>query len=327
MDRTTRPYRFSLALIAILLMFPAAAAFGEIFACAGDSIRVFADDAGLGSTPIRTIAGPTSGVAQCYGIALDNLHNELWVTSQTTVRVFDARANGDIAPLRTITGFGIATGVAVDVEADEVFVGTGSALIAVYPRTATGSPAPLRTLHGDGAVVGLFVDRVNDKLYVESYAGDDTIGNVVVFKRQADGEWAYFGVLGSFPAPFGLVVDAHGKEVFVATGPGYGTVEVYDLKGHALRTIGGSSSLLTRSAGLSLLQNGTLLTGNQYESATTPDAIFGYMRMQNGDVAPTVQINLATPPAHALWGIASTHAFECGEGNTTSYCLFRSSFE
>jgi len=327
MGRTTKSFRLLSALGAILLVFPAASAFGEIFACTGDSIRVFADDAGLGSTPTRTITGPTSGIAGCYAIALDNLHSELWVTTQTTVRVFAARGTGDVAPLRTITGFGIATGIAVDVEADEVYVGTGSALIAVYPRTASGSPAPLRTLHGSGggAVVGLFVDRVKDRLYVEGYRGDDSIGSVVVFNRLADGDEGFLGLFGNFPAPFGLVVDAYGNEVFVSTG--LGSIGVYDRNGNALRTIGGSSTLLTQSAGLTLLQDGTILAGNQYGSATTPDAIFGYPRTQNGGDAPTIRINFAAPPQRVLWGVASTRAFECSEGHTTSYCLFRSSFE
>jgi hypothetical protein len=324
MVRATRSFRFSLSLISILIVFPAVPAFGEIFVCAGDSIRVFADDAGPGSTPIRTITGPTSGVAECYAIALDNWHNELWVTTQTSIRAFGARATGDAAPLRTITGFGFASGIAVDVQADEVFVGTVAGVVSVYSRTDNGNPMPLRSIQGNlttlDTVVGLFVDRVNNELYAENYGG-----SVVVFGRLADGNVAPLRPFANFPHPFGLVVDAHGNEVFVATG--VGTINVYDRNGNALRTIGGSSTLLTHSAGLSLLQDGTILAGNQYGSGTTPDAVFGYPRTQNGDMAPTVQINFAAPLQRVLWGIASTRAFECGEGQTTSYCLFRSSFE
>ena len=313
------------ALLAFFVAFSSATAFGETFVCANDSsIRVFADDAGLGTAPIRTIAGPTSGIVECYGIALDNWHDELWVTTQSTIRVFNARAAGDVAPLRTITGFGFAISVAVDVEADEVFVGTVDGGIFVYPRTGNGSPAPLRIIQGNlttlGDVAGLFVDRVNDELYAANYGG-----SVVVFSRLADGNVAPLRPLASFTQPFGLVVDARANEIFFATGAG--TIEVYDRTGDPLRTIGGSSTLLTHSTGLSLLEDGTILAGNQYRSSTTPDAVFGYSRTQGGDGAPIVDINFAGPSQGTIWGIASTHAFECGEGQTTSYCIFRASFE
>ena len=186
----------------------ASATYAEIFVCAGDSIRVFADDAGAGSSPIRTIIGPTAGVSECYAIALDNWHNELWVTSGNTVRVFRATDEGDPAPLRTITGFGFAAAVAVDVEADEVYVGTVSGVISVYPRTANGSPPPLRTIQGNltglETVVALFVDQVNDELYAQNYGG-----SVVVFGRLDNGNVAPVRPLATFNQPFGLVVDAH----------------------------------------------------------------------------------------------------------------------
>ena len=67
--------------------------------------------------------------------------------------------------------------------------------------------------------------------------------------------------------------------------------------------------------------------GSWLLETTTPDAIFGYPRTQNGDVAWVVDINFAAPLQRTLWGIASSRAFECDEGQSTSYCLFRSSFE
>lgn len=321
---TAKASRFLRPVLATLLALTTAPTFADTYACAGDSIRVFADDAGLGSPPIRTITGPNSGVAECYAIALDTWHNELWVTTQSTIRVFSARATGDVAPLRTMTGPELfALGIALDIEADEVYVGTPGGKIFVYPRTGNGSPAPLRTIQGNqttlGTVVGLFVDRVNDELYAVDYAGP-----IAVFDRLANGNVAPLRPFSTFTHPFGIVVDAHGNEVFVATGAG--SISVRDRNGAALRTITGSTEL-TQSAGLALRENGVLLVGNQYHSPSTPDAIFGFPRTQNGGASSVVDINFAAPLGRVLWGISTSHAFECSEGQTTSYCLFRSSFE
>jgi hypothetical protein len=317
--------RFSRFFFTVVLFVAAAPAPAEIYVCAGDSVSVFADDAGAGSQPVRTITGPTSGIAECYAIALDNLHGELWVTTQTTVRVFPARATGDIPPLRTITGPTLyATGIAVDVEADELYVGTPSGSIFVFARTATGSPTPLRTIQGDkttlATVVGLFVDRVNDELYAVNYGGA-----ILVFSRSADGNVAPLRPFASEVNPFGLVVDARAGEVFVTTGSG--SVLTYDRNGAALRTIAGGSTGLTQTTGLALRQDGILLVGNQYHSATTPDAIFGFPRTQNGDASSIIYINFAAPLQTVMWGVATSRAFECGEGQTTSYCVFRTGFE
>lgn len=298
--------------------------FADTYACVGDSIRAFADDAGLGSQPIRTITGPTAGVAECYAIALDTWHNELWVTTGSTIRVFAARATADAAPLRIIGGTFFAAGIAVDVEADEVYVGSPGGSIFVFARTATGTPAPLRTVTGDqttlNTVVGLFVDRTSDELYAVNYEG-----SIVVFDRMANGNVAPLRPFANSTNPFGIVVDARGNEVFIATGAG--SVLVYNRAGQALRTISGSGTGLTQSSGLVLRRDGVLLVGNQYHSATTPDAIFGFPRTQNGDASSVVDVNFAAPLQHVLWGIASSQAFECGEGQTTSHCVFRSSFE
>ena len=100
------------------------------------------------------------------------------------------------------------------------------------------------------------------------------------FGRLDSGNRAPARPFASFTNPFGLVVDAHSDEIFVS--PGVDLVQVYNRMGSALRTIGGSATLLTKSASPALLRDGTLLAGNQYGSSTTNDAIFGYGRSQNG---------------------------------------------
>ena len=309
------------ALLAAPLALTAIPVLADTYLCAGDSVRVFADDAGLGSSPIRTITGPTAGIAECYAIALDNKHGELWVTTQSTIRAFAARADGDATPLRTITGPSLfAVGIAVDVEADEVYVGTPGGQIFVYPRTGNGSPTPLRTIQSAalGTVVGLFVDRVNDELYAVNGAG-----SIVVFSRTADGTVSPLRPFATTTQPFGLVVDAHGNEVFVAEGAS--TISVRDRSGALLRSINDAN--LTKSTGLALRRDAILLVGNQYQSSTIQDAVFGYPRAQSGGTSSVIDINFAAPLQRSAWGLATSHGFECNEGQTTSYCLFREGFE
>ena len=75
--REATAYLLRSSVLALVLAATATPAVADTYACAGDSIRVFAEDAGLESQPIRTITGPTAGVAECYAIALDTWHNEL----------------------------------------------------------------------------------------------------------------------------------------------------------------------------------------------------------------------------------------------------------
>src|SRR6266496_2907899 len=80
---------------------------------------------------------------------------ELFVTNQGgSVTVYARTANGDVAPLRTIsgaaTGLNGPFGLAVDTVNNELAVANiGNAApysITVYARTANGNVAPLRTI-------------------------------------------------------------------------------------------------------------------------------------------------------------------------------------
>ncbi|MCI0346918.1 MAG: hypothetical protein L0221_15985, partial [Chloroflexi bacterium] len=68
------------------------------------TILVFPRTASGSVTPLREIAGSTTGLDTVYGIAVDAFHDEILVASGSSVRVFARTANGDVAPLRTIAG-------------------------------------------------------------------------------------------------------------------------------------------------------------------------------------------------------------------------------
>ena len=112
-----------------------------------------------GSTaPLRTIEGANTGIAYPFGIHVDPSHDEIFVTNGVspnpeTVTVHARTANGNVAPLRTLTGsnthLSAPEGVFVDLVNDEMVVANvGDSSVRAYPRTANGNIAPVRTLQG-----------------------------------------------------------------------------------------------------------------------------------------------------------------------------------
>jgi hypothetical protein len=134
------------------------------------------------------------------GLAVDTVNNEFFVaigSPTNSVLVFARTANGNVAPLRTIsgaaTGLNGPYGVAVDIVNNEVAVANlGGNSVTVYARTANGNASPLRTISGAATGLsgpfGLAVDTVNNELAVVNFI----IGNssVTVYARTANGNVA-----------------------------------------------------------------------------------------------------------------------------------------
>jgi hypothetical protein len=130
---------------------------GELVVANGGihSITVYARTASGDTPPLRTIAGPATGLNGPGSLALDTGNNELVVANggNNSITVYSRTASGNTAPLRTITG--PATGLngpgtlALDTGNNELFVtNINVPSITVYPRTASGNTAPLRTITG-----------------------------------------------------------------------------------------------------------------------------------------------------------------------------------
>ena len=152
-----------------------------------------------GLISIRTIIGPAAGVSECYAIALDNWHNELWVTTQSTVRVLVRRTRRPRS-LRTITGFGFAAGRLPSMSKPTRSTSARSPASSRLSAYRNGNPAPLRTIQGNltglETVAALFVDRLNNELYSQNYGGA-----VVVFGRLDNGNVARARPAGDLPSP------------------------------------------------------------------------------------------------------------------------------
>ena len=109
---------------------------------------------GSGSvTPLRTIAGPATGLQNPRTLALGS-SGQLYVTDDA-VRVFDTNANGNrtpgkVLPIGTETGIDTATGLTVDPQTGTVYVANPATnSIRAYAPTANGQVRPVRILRGN----------------------------------------------------------------------------------------------------------------------------------------------------------------------------------
>jgi len=120
-----------------------------------DSIQVFSVSATGDAAPLRTIAGAATGLANPIGIAVDNVHREIFIANVNgdSILVFSSDAYGNVAPLRTLTGANL-NDIALDVGAAQ-YVGVDFvSSIKAWARTATGAAAPVRTITGAQTALG-----------------------------------------------------------------------------------------------------------------------------------------------------------------------------
>ena len=87
------------------------------------------------------------------GIAVDAEANEIFVANDggNAILVFNARASGDVAPIRVLKGpkslVSHPTGVHVDKKNNELWVANfGNHTATVYKLTAEGDTAPIRVI-------------------------------------------------------------------------------------------------------------------------------------------------------------------------------------
>jgi DNA-binding beta-propeller fold protein YncE len=222
------------------------------------SITVYALTANGNVAPLRTISGAATGLTvNTVGLAVDTVNNEFFVTIGASlgpsVLVFSRTANGNVAPLRTISGAATGLiapyGVAVDIVNNEVAVANLSGnSVTVYSRTANGNVAPLRTISGAATglngPLGLAVDTVNNELAAATSGGD----SVRVYARTANGNVAPLrtisGAATGLSGPVGLAVDTVNNELAVVNLNASVTVYTRTANGNVapLRTLQGAAT-------------------------------------------------------------------------------------
>jgi sugar lactone lactonase YvrE len=145
-------------------------------------------------TPIATIMGSNTGLAQAVGIGIDAV-GKIYVANfdPTSVTVYAPGANGSVAPIAAIsgphTGLARPQGLAVD-SAGTIYVANGdSASVTVYSAGATGDIPPQSWITGSNTGLwnpnGIAVDSKGN-IYV-SNTGLNRDDAIVVFGPGANG--------------------------------------------------------------------------------------------------------------------------------------------
>jgi hypothetical protein len=191
----------------------------------GSSVTVYAAGAGGNVAPIQKISGSNTDLVSPASIAVDASHN-IYIEDKDSnergsgsVTVFAAGANGNVTPIRLISGSNTGltnttTGIAVDPNGS-IYVGdaccvTGGSVL-VYAAGATGNVAPVRTITGPNtgltAPQGVAVDA-GSNVYISNVNNS----SVTVYAAGANGDvppiQTISGANTGLGQPYGLALDA-----------------------------------------------------------------------------------------------------------------------
>lgn len=135
------------------------------------AIVTFRGDAKGEEAPIRVLQGPSTRMRRPDQVAVDPIHNEMFVAEGDAILVFPRDANGDVAPIRVIegpdtrllpkgaratTGSGFSSPpIAVDPVNNIIVLVTGQGLLT-FGRTDSGNVKPRTIIEGtpSGSVGG-----------------------------------------------------------------------------------------------------------------------------------------------------------------------------
>lgn len=182
--------------------------------------------------PIRIIQGPSTQMAHPdYGVAVDAVNNEIFVSEKDYILVFSRTANGDAAPLRVIKGpdskVNGVRALAVDTQRN-LLVAAGRGSILIFDRTANGNAQPKaviagpKTSLGRGAIAQLQLAQPKGWIIAGSGGGDEGEGgNINIWSINDDGDvppvWILGGPQTAIPGPR-IALNPKNKELYVGRG-------------------------------------------------------------------------------------------------------------
>jgi hypothetical protein len=167
------------------------------------TVTVYAKGAKGNAAPVRTIGGPLTGIVNLRSIAVDGngrvyVADNGAVRGDSSVRVFEPSANGNVAPSQVLTTPYLPLGIGVDAQ-DEIVVSNihpaaAYTAIETYAPAASGNAAPLRAITGPATGLGgpgqLAIDDARQQVFVVD--GSSVLG----FPLKANGNVAPVARLG-----------------------------------------------------------------------------------------------------------------------------------
>ena len=181
--------------------------------------------------PLRILSGEQTKLEDAHGIAIDTKNQWMFVANHgatsspkgssgrfdpPSITVYPLKANGDAAPLRTISGpktqMNWPALMYLDEERGELYVANDMAnSILVFKATDSGDVAPTRVIRGPKTGLknptGVFLDPKNNELWVSNMGNH----SATVFARTASGDVAPLRTIRSAPV---------GKEAQMIGNPG-----------------------------------------------------------------------------------------------------------
>lgn len=167
--------------------------------------------------PLRTVRGPATGLEDAHGIALDKKNNWMFVSNHghtrrdggkfdaPSIAVYPLKADGDVAPLRTIQGpksqLNWPALIALDSERGELFVANDMGdSILVFHANDEGDVTPTRVIKGPKTGLknptGVYLDLDHDEIWVANMGNH----SATAYPRGADGDAAPLRTIRGSPA-------------------------------------------------------------------------------------------------------------------------------
>ena len=127
--------------------------------------------------PKRSIAGLKTEIEFQCGLYIDPMSGDIYAVNNDTVDmlvIFSREARGNVPPDRALHTPHGTFGIAVDEEAQEMFLTIQhDSAVVVYPKFAEEEDSPIRLLQGDRTMLadphGIAVDTKNQLMFVSNY--------------------------------------------------------------------------------------------------------------------------------------------------------------
>jgi DNA-binding beta-propeller fold protein YncE len=277
--------------------------------------------------PKRIIGGHHTKVEFNCGLYVDPKTGDIYSVNNDTIDtlvIFDRDAKGDVPPTRELSTPHRTYGIAVDEEAEEMFLTVQSPPeVVVYNKYAEGEDEPIRILRGNKTMMadahGIALDTKNGWMFVANYGnvtdyrdgGNGTIAgsgrfvppSITVYPIKAEGDVAPIrtitGPKTRMNWPAHIHLDEERGELFVANDGGH-SVLVFKVTDNGdvapTRVIEGPKTQLRNPTGVFVdTENDEIVVANMGNHRATV-----YPRSANGDVAPLRAIRAAPADKPAL---------------------------